>query len=175
MRIRKTLRDFSSALANWLKLRRHSTGSEENQRVAKQQHETPSVGDRNGHKLISRREEIRLRRELARQFFNPFAVVICERKIPSSITMYGFMGGDRQRIIHFPVDGFNGSEKLDPEVYSAFVRANLPDEIRFMGKPVGYVVNYSPNRSIQFDLEGNVVRKRRRVIGVGRVSLRIGR
>ena len=174
MQIRYMLRKFSDVISKWLPVRRPSINSEGDQQIVKQQHDTPSVDGKNGQNLISRRDEIRLRRELARQNFKPFAVVICERKVPSSITMYGFMGGEQQRIIHFPGDGFDGPEKLDPETYSAFARANLPDEIKFMGKPVGYVVNYSPKCSIQFDLEGKVVRKRNRIIGVGKVLLRVG-
>ena len=58
--------------------------------------------------------------------------------------MYGFIGGERQRIIHFSIGGFDGPEKLEPETYSGFARANLPDEIKFMGKPVGYIVKLFP-------------------------------
>lgn len=180
MRIRKTLRDLFEVISHWLQRRRHSMAGKVNQQITTYQLSTTHLPSRsssfsqNDENLDADWEEIRLKREFTRENFKPHAVVICERKVPSQIVIYGLIGGDQQRIIHFPEERFDGSAKLAAETYSAYARKNLPKEIKLMGKTIGYVVNYSPDHSIEYDLKGNVVCERNEYYEVGEIYLRLG-
>lgn len=180
MRIRNTLRDCFDAISGWLSRHLHSMTGKVNQETTEQQPATthlpdaPSSLSQNDQNLDADFDEIRLKREFTRENFKPHVVVICERRIPSSITIYGFIGGDQQRIIHFPEEYTDGSQNLAPEDYSAYARANLPEQIPLMGKTIGYVVNYSPDHSIEYDLQGNVVCERSKFLEVAEIRLQVG-
>ncbi len=180
MRIRNTLRDCFDVISGWLPRHRQSMTGKVNQRMTEQHPATTHLPDalsslgQNDQNLDADFDEIRLKREFTQENFKPHAVALCERKVPSSIVIYGLIGGDQQRIIHFPEAYTDGTQKLAPEDYSAYARKNLPEEIKFMGKTIGYVVNYSPDHSIEYDLKGNVVRERSKFLEVAEIRLQIG-
>lgn len=201
MRIRKTLRDLSNVISKWFPLRRRSNDLKKGieltpQQLAALREGISSLGQpkpnnrastiRNDQDSDSSDVEVlaggsekssieieKAKDEWWRKNFKPHAVVICARKIPSSIVIYGMIGGERQRIIDFPERGVFRGRRLSPENYSDYVRENLPEEIPLMGKTIGYVVNYSFDYSIEYDLHGKVVNERNRFHKVADIQIRI--
>ncbi len=82
-----------------------------------------------------------------RATFKPHAVILTEQNAPSQITFYAMTGGSRHRIITFK----DGST---PESYEKQAREALPRVVPFLGKPNGYVINYSPDFALTFNKDG---------------------
>ena len=109
-----------------------------------------------------------------RAAFRPHAVTLTERDIPQPIFVAAFIGVDVLLRIDFDLtagpatfleqalDGLR--EKL------ARWRGYLPA----LGRATGIVVNYSPDRAIQFDLSGNPVKVFDRAYRLGTAQLLIG-
>ena len=93
-----------------------------------------------------------------RAAFVPHAVILTERQRPTQLFVAAILGIERLRRVDFdlsesPVtyiqqalDGLRGK----------LVRWNS-DQIPTFGKPVGIIVNYSPDRAVWYDLEGNPI------------------
>ena len=202
MRIRKLLRDLSKSIPNRFWFQRHSSvdeasGQLTNEPLAGGQEESPTFGGdepneptpaiRNSKDVVSSSDDgssdgseipveaiLKANAEWRRENFEPHAVVICPSKVPSSIVIYGLIGGESQRIIHFPEHDARGSGRLTPENYSNYVKVNLPERIPLMGKTIGYAVNYSLDHSIEYDVHGNVVCERDSYYDVGDIYLGVG-
>lgn len=201
MRIRKTLREFSLAPHVWFRLRQYFKQIKVSQKmvshhyatrqpitpsyihielikrlIAMEKDKTVSLYDDEhlASKLNVPLNEIKdAQEEMARNIFKPYAVVTCELSRPTSITMYGLSGGDRQRIMRFPEPGLFGRRKLEPEDFSAYALENLPEEIDFMGKSTGYIVNYAHDYSTEYDLKGNVIGEQDERYRVDSVCLKV--
>ncbi len=103
--------------------------------------------------------------------FKPHAYLCGTETKPSSITVYGFSGGP-ERWLRIPIDC-----SRPPITYAtqalAVVR-NTP-AVHFFGPTTGFIVNYSPNRAVRFDLGGNPVEVLSSAYSPGQVELQIGR
>ena len=83
--------------------------------------------------------------------FKPHAYLTTESRQPSQIVIMGLTGGpDRWLKIHLDVD-----ESTLTFAGQARRIANKTTSVAFFGKVTGFVVNYSPDESVKFDLEGN--------------------
>ncbi len=102
-----------------------------------------------------------------RESFKPHAVILTEYKIPTQITFYAMTGGSRHRIIPF-------KEGSTPETYAAQAREALPNVVRFLGRPIGYVVNYTPDFALKFNKEGRLIGRLDRTFRVGQSGVVIG-
>ena len=90
--------------------------------------------------------------------FQPHAIIIGERKIPSPIFVAAIFGVDRILRIDFdpdqpPVTFIRQAMAGIEQKLAHFKCAALPG----FGRPVGFVVNYSPDHAIRYDLEGNAL------------------
>jgi len=90
-----------------------------------------------------------------RAAFVPQAIILTERKRPTSIMMAIWLGidlrvplDDTAGVITFPAQAVAGIKKQ-------LERYRFKGEIPTLGKPTGFIVNYSPDRAVQFDLAGN--------------------
>ena len=106
--------------------------------------------------------------------FVPHAVVLTERRIPQPMFVAAFLGIDRLRRVDFDLT----------ESPLAFVKQALDgirqklarwgsDQIPTYGRPESVVVNYTPDRAVRFDLEGNAVEVLDRAYRIGEVRLSI--
>ena len=102
-----------------------------------------------------------------RASFKPHAVILTEQSVPSQITFYAMTGGARHRIIAFK----DGST---PESYEKQAREALPRVVPFLGKPTGYVINYSPEFALRFNKDGRLVARLNRAFRVGQSNVAIG-
>ena len=93
-----------------------------------------------------------------RAAFVPHGVVLAERDFPQPLFAALFIGIDRLLRVDF-----NLSESPVTFVKQALdgVRDKLAewkwDRIPTFGKPVGIVINYSPDSAVRFDLDGNAI------------------
>jgi len=107
-----------------------------------------------GLPLLSAENELkRLEKVADRGTFKPHAVILTERTVPEPIFVAAFMGVDRLLRIDFDLslprasfvrqalDGISGKLGTDGKVPS-------------FGFPVGFVINYAPNRAIRFNVQG---------------------
>ena len=105
-----------------------------------------------------------------RASFKPHAYIDTESKMPSQITMFLVTGGpDKYLMISLDV-------KQHPVTYAnqAAKIARRTERVRFFGRPIGFIVNYSPDCAIRFDLEGNPVEMFDRAYDPGSSSLWVG-
>jgi hypothetical protein len=123
-------------------------------------------------------EKLRIARENEdaewRATFIPHAIILGERKIPTSITMYAISGGsDRNLTIELDI-----SKSSNTFVEQAL--AALPSKLHlgkdgrltvpFFGYALGFIVNYSPDQAVRYDLKGNAVENLSKAFRLGRAS-----
>jgi hypothetical protein len=93
-----------------------------------------------------------------RAAFKPHAVILTERKIPQPIFVVAFIGVDALLRLDFDLtqtpDSFRDQaiDGLRQRVKSG--HGALPA----FGRPTGFIVNYSPDHAVEFDLAGKPVR-----------------
>lgn len=99
-----------------------------------------------------------------RAAFKPHAIIITERTVPQPIFVAGFIGVERLLRIDFNL-------ALPPVSYAAQALAGIrrrlsefgtatgriPDALPAFGRPIGVIVNYTPDNAFRFDLHGNAL------------------
>jgi hypothetical protein len=124
------------------------------------------------------RREVHAKEVARRAAFRPHAVIITERRIASQITFCALAGGPETFLI-IPFD------LSQPPI--TFVRqavAGLPRKaplgasgrryVPFFGEPIGLIINYSPDRALHYDLEGNPIEWLPAAYRVGQIELTLG-
>lgn len=104
-----------------------------------------------------------------REAFQPHGVILTALSVPSPIHVAALLGG--VRLLRIPLD-----TDAPPDTFSQQARQGLPPDggVPGFGWIVGYVVNYSPDEAVQFDLEGHEVARFGRAIRLGQTKVRIG-
>jgi hypothetical protein len=118
--------------------------------------------------------ELSARRERAwRERFLPHAIILTERERPSQITIAIVCGFINFRRIDFP----DGMPTLG---YVGFTRSEIGarlvrwrGEAPTFGKPTGFIINYSPDSAVAFDLEGTALQQYERAYELGDVSFEL--
>jgi hypothetical protein len=99
-----------------------------------------------------------------RAAFKPHAIIVTERAVPQPIFVAAVIGVERLLRIDFdltlpPVSyvsqALAGVRRKLTEFRSESGR--IPDALPAFGRPIGVIVNYTPDRAIRFDLDGNAV------------------
>jgi hypothetical protein len=106
-----------------------------------------------------------------RASFAPHAYLVGSQDRPSQIFFYGLTGG-AERWLKIPLD-----LSLPPVTYAAQahrVVMRIP-VLAFHGPTTGFIVNYTPDSAVRFDLDGNPVEHFDRAYMPGEVELFIGR
>lgn len=105
-----------------------------------------------------------------RASFKPHAYFDTESKIPSQITMFLLSGGPDAYL------KINLDLKQPPITYAGQAAKIVRDTIcvRFFGNPIGFIVNYSPDCAIRFDLEGTPLEVSERAYEPGSGSIEFG-
>jgi hypothetical protein len=119
------------------------------------------------------KEEIAWRAE-----FKPHAVIVTERNVASQITFCALAGGPEALLI-IPFD-----LSKPPVTFVGQAVAGLPKKapvgangrryVHFFGEPVGLIVNYSPDRALHCDLEGNPIEWLSAAYRIGQMELTLG-
>ena len=106
-----------------------------------------------------------------RASFKPHGYLCGSQERPSSITMCGVTGGPG-RWLKIPLDSSQPPVTFAPQCL-AVVRKT--PTITFFGQTTGFIVNYSPDHGVRFDLEGNPVEVLSRAYSPAQIELQIGR
>jgi hypothetical protein len=97
-----------------------------------------------------------------------------QRTVPSQITISGLMGGTG-RFLHIPFD-----LSRPPITFIQQATDGLPTKltageyVMFFGRTLGFVVNYTPDKALRCDLQGNALEVLPKAYRVGEVGLSIG-
>jgi hypothetical protein len=111
-----------------------------------------------------------------RATFKPHAIIIAERSCPEPLFVAAFIGVDVLLRVDFDLTAAPVTfvkQSLDG-LRQKLARWRRSGELPAFGRPVGIIVNYSPDRAIRFDLEGNPVALFDRAYRPGDVALSIG-
>jgi hypothetical protein len=103
--------------------------------------------------------------------FDPHAYLLGTEPRPSSITIFGMTGG-AERWLKIPLDVSQPPITFAIQALG-FVRKT--PVVPFFGPTMGYVVNYTPERAVRFDLDGNPSEYFRQAYSPGQVALTLGR
>ena len=105
--------------------------------------------------------------ELDKQYREKFvahAIVTTAYSIPSPIFVAAMCRSDRLMRIDF-------EEGSSPVTYSHQAKQKLPEGIPAFGKTTGFIVNYSPDHAVAFDLCGHPTRKLNEAVRPGQAHL----
>ncbi len=103
--------------------------------------------------------------------FKPHAYFATERSTPSQITMCAISGGP-ERWLKIPLDLTQPPLTF---LYQALGQAKTKKAVPFFDKVIGVIINYTPDRAICFDLNGNPTKLLPKAWHPGRVKLMLGR
>jgi hypothetical protein len=117
------------------------------------------------HRIAEAREASRQAREAPwRAVFRPHAIILTERRLPQPIFVAAFIAVERLLRIDFdpalvPVSYANkavaGIRRRLSEFTSEY--GGSPETLPAFGRPIGVIVNYTRDRAVRFDLDGNPV------------------
>jgi len=82
--------------------------------------------------------------------FQPHAIWTTERTRPSSIAIAGFISAPARRLLQFPED-------LPRDEYIAYCLAHAPEGVPLFGSVTGFIINYTPDHAVQYDLDGQAL------------------
>lgn len=114
-------------------------------------------------RLLALRREQEEAEAAWRRDFRPHAVIVTERERPSNLFWMLFAGDER--FVFF-------EKGTNPADFRDYVLGVLPEETALFGKPVGYIVNYTPDWAVTFDLLGNRVASHTEAYRPGTASFR---
>jgi len=106
-----------------------------------------------------------------RAAFKPHAYLVGSRDRPWSITFYGMTGG-AERWLKIPLDL---SQPPVTFAAQALEFAKRTPEVNYFGPTTGFIVNYTPDSAVRFDLQGNPVEHLERAYIPGKVEVFIGK
>jgi transcriptional regulator with XRE-family HTH domain len=127
------------------------------------------------HAVEESRKYLREAEEAAwRAAFRPHAIILTERQIPQPIFVAALIGVDVLLRLDFDL-------RLAPATFLAQSLDGLRQrlkrwrgELPAFGRAVGIIINYSPDRAIRFDLEGNAIELFDRAYRLGIAQFAIG-
>ena len=105
-----------------------------------------------------------------RASFKPAAYLLGTSNRPSQIWMFGVTGG-AERWLKIPLD-----TSQSPVTYAEQALAVVQETptVQFFGLTTGFIVNYTPDRAVRFDLEGRPMETLARAYRPGEVTLHLG-
>jgi hypothetical protein len=108
---------------------------------------------------------------LWRASFQPAAYLLGTTKRPSQILFFGITGGP-ERWLKIPIDA-----SRPPLSYAAQALAVVckTPEVKFFGPVTGFIVNYTPDHAVRFDIEGRFVETLTSAYRPCEVSITLGR
>jgi len=109
--------------------------------------------------------------------FKPHAVIETERRRPEQIVLCGLTGGvDRWLIIRF--DLCKPPITFVDQAVCALAKRRGDNggqpTVPFFGLVTGFVVNYSPDRAVRFDIKGNAIEVLPKACRLGEIQLSVG-
>ena len=113
------------------------------------------------------RQEAETRDKIWRENFHPHAIILTERSVPSPIFVAAMIGVEK--LLRIDLDATHG-----PVSYVRQVLDRLPEGVPAFGKPIGFVINYSPDKAVRFDPNGQPIAILDKAVRPGTAVLRLG-
>jgi hypothetical protein len=117
---------------------------------------------------LAEKQEAEARDKLWRENFCPHAIILTERTVPSPIFVAAIIGVEK--LLQIDLDATQG-----PVSFVRQVLDRLPEGVPAFGKPIGFVINYSPGQAVRFGRNGRPIAILDKAIRPGTaVLLRLG-
>jgi len=116
---------------------------------------------------LAEQQEAEAHDKLWRENFCPHAIVLTERTVPSPIFVAAIIG--IEKLLRIDLDATQG-----PVSFVRQVLDRLPEGVPAFGEPIGFVINYSPDRAVRFDSNGQPIAILDKAVRPGTAVLRLG-
>ena len=116
---------------------------------------------------LAEQQEAEAHDKLWRENFCPHAIVLTERTVPSPIFVAAIIG--IEKLLRIDLDATQG-----PVSFVRQVLDRLPEGVPAFGKPIGFVINYSPDNAVRFDSNGQPIAILDKAVRPGTAVLRLG-
>jgi len=109
---------------------------------------------------LAEKQGAETRDKIWRETFCPHAIILTEHTVPSPIFVAAIIGVEK--LLRIDLDATQGPVDRLPEGVPAF------------GKPIGCVINYSPDKAVRFDRNGQPIAILDKAVRPGTAVLRLG-
>jgi hypothetical protein len=116
---------------------------------------------------LAEKHEAEARDKSWRENFRPHAIILTERTVPSPIFVAAIIGVEK--LLRIDLDPTQG-----PVSFVRQVLDRLPEGVPAFGEPIGFVINYSPDRAVRFDSNGQPIAILDKAVRPGTAVLRLG-
>jgi hypothetical protein len=116
---------------------------------------------------LAEKQEAEARDKIWRENFCPHAIILTERSVPSPIFVAAMIGVEK--LLRIDLDATQG-----PVSYVRQVLDRLPEGVPAFGKTAGFVINYSPDKAVRFDPNGQPITILDTAVRPGTAVLRLG-
>jgi hypothetical protein len=116
---------------------------------------------------LAEKQEAEARDKLWRENFRPHAIILTERTVPSPIFVAAIVGVET--LLRIDLDPTQG-----PVSFVRQTLDRLPQRVPAFGKPIGFVINYSPDKAVRFDSNGQPIAMLDKAVRPGTAILRLG-
>jgi hypothetical protein len=117
---------------------------------------------------LAKKREAETRDKLWRENFRPHVIILTERTVASPIFVAAIIGVEK--LLRIDLDATQG-----PASFVRQVLDRLPEGVPTFGKPIGFVINYSADKAVRFDRNGQPIAILDKAIRPGTaVLLRLG-
>jgi hypothetical protein len=99
---------------------------------------------------LAEKQEAEARDKIWRENFRPHGIILTEKTVPSPIFVAAMIGVEK--LLRIDLDATQG-----PVSFVRQVLDRLPDGVPAFGKPIGFVINYSPDQAVRFDRNGQPI------------------
>jgi hypothetical protein len=116
---------------------------------------------------LAAKQEAEARDKTWLENFRPHAIILAERTVPSPIFVAALIGVEK--LLRIDLDATQG-----PVSYVRQVLDRLPEGVPAFGKPIGFVINYSPDKAVRFDRNGQPIAILDKAVRPGTATLHLG-
>jgi hypothetical protein len=116
---------------------------------------------------LAEKQEAEARDKIWRENFCPHAIILTERTVPSPIFVAAMIGVEK--LLRIDLDPTQG-----PVSFVRQVLYRLPERVPAFGKPIGFVINYSPDKAVRFDPNGQPIASLDKAVRPGTATLHLG-
>jgi hypothetical protein len=116
---------------------------------------------------LAEEQEAEARDKIWRENFCSHAIILTERTVPRPIFVAAIIGVEK--LLRIDLDATHG-----PVSYVRQVLDRLPEGVPAFGKPIGFVINYSPDKAVRFDSNGHPIAILAKAVRPGTAVLRLG-
>ena len=116
---------------------------------------------------LAEQQKAEARDKIWRENFRPHAIILTQRTVPSPIFVAAIIGVEK--LLRIDLDATQG-----PVSFVRQVLDRPPEWVPAFGKPIGFVINYSPDRAVRFDSNGQPIAILDKAVRPGTAVLRLG-